>query len=70
MVARYVIPEVNGMLDDSRESHAFVIENRGTWERNVAAVEHKIRANERALAAAEVDEAQGKSVFRWLQRHR
>ena len=70
MVARYVIPEVNGMLDDSRESNAFVIENRRTWERNVAAVEHKIRTNERALAAAEVDEAQGKSVFRWLQRHR
>jgi len=64
MVARYVIPEVNGMLDDYRDSHAFVIENRGTWDRNVAAVEHKIRANERALAAAEMDEAQGKSVFK------
>lgn len=64
MVARYVIPEVNGMLDGYRESNKFVIENRSTWERAGEAIATKIRENERALAAAEVDEARGRSVLR------
>ncbi len=33
MVARYVIPEINGMLDALRESQKFVIENRAVFER-------------------------------------
>ena len=57
MVARYVIPEVNGLLDDYRESNKFVIENRSTWLRAGDAVATKIRENERALAAAQLDEA-------------
>ena len=64
MVARYVLPEVNGLLDDYRESNRFVIDNRGTWERAGDAVVSKIRENERAAAAMEVDEAQGKPVLR------
>ena len=27
------MPEVNGMLDSYRESHKFVTENRGYWDR-------------------------------------
>ena len=64
MVARYVIPEVNGLLDDYRESNKFVIENRSTWLRAGDAVATKIRENERALAAAQLDEAEGRPVLR------
>ena len=64
MVARYVIPEVNGLLDDYRESNKFVIENRGTWERAGDAVVSKIRENERAAAAMAEDEAQGRPIIR------
>jgi limonene 1,2-monooxygenase len=62
MVARYVLPEVNGLLDDYRESNKFVIENRGAWDRAGDAVVSKIRENERAAAAMEEDEAQGRRV--------
>ncbi|MDP7578383.1 MAG: LLM class flavin-dependent oxidoreductase [SAR202 cluster bacterium] len=48
MVARYVIPEVNGLLDDYRESHTFVTENRAYWERHNEAVMNKIQGNKRA----------------------
>ncbi|MDA0364543.1 MAG: LLM class flavin-dependent oxidoreductase [Chloroflexi bacterium] len=64
LVARYVIPQINGLLDDYRESNKFVIENRGTWQRAGEAIESKIRENERALAAAEEDEALGRPVLR------
>jgi len=64
MVARYVIPEVNGLLDDYRESHKFVIDNRGTWDRANDAVASKIRENERAATALEEDEAQGRAIVR------
>lgn len=63
LVARYVVPEVNGLLDDYRESNKFVIENRSTWDRAGDAVAAKIRENARALAAAEADEARGKDVL-------
>ena len=64
MVARYVIPEVNGMLEDMRESNKFVIENRKTWLRAGEAIASKIRENERALEAAQLDEAAGRPVLR------
>lgn len=64
MVARYVMPEVNGLLDDYRESNKFVIENRGTWERAGDAVVSKILENERAAAAMAEDEAQGRPIMR------
>ena len=48
MVARYVIPEVNGLLDDYRESHKFVTEDRAYWERHNEAVMNKIQGNKRA----------------------
>jgi len=51
MVARYVIPEVNGMLASYRESQAHVIANREVFERAGQAVISKIMENERAVKA-------------------
>ena len=51
LVARYVIPEVNGLLDNYRESNRFVIENRQTWLRAGQAIMSKIQENERAKEA-------------------
>ncbi len=51
MVARYVIPEVNNMLQGYRESQRYVIENREVFERAGEAVMAKIRENKRAVAA-------------------
>ncbi len=62
MVARYVIPQVNGLLDDYRESHRFVTENRDTWNRASQAVRSKILENERAAAALALDEAKEKAA--------
>ena len=42
MVARYVIPEVNGMLEGYRESQKYVNENRSVWDRAAEAVKSKI----------------------------
>ncbi len=64
LVARYVIPQVNGMLDGYRESNQFVIENRETWVRAGEAIASKIRENERALAAVAEDEAAGRPILR------
>ena len=64
LVARHVMPEVNGLLDDYRESNKFVIENRETWQRAGDAIASKIRENERALAAAEEDEARGRPILK------
>lgn len=55
MVARYVMPEVNGMLDDFRASQKFVIENRQYFDRAGEAIMAKIQANERAAKAFEVE---------------
>jgi len=51
MVARYVIPEVNGMLEGYRESQKYVIENREVFDRAGEAVMAKIMENERAVQA-------------------
>ena len=51
LVARYVIPEINGMLEGYRESRAFVIANRGVFERAGEAIMAKIMENENAAAA-------------------
>ena len=56
LVARYVIPEINGLLDDYRESHEFVTNNRETWVRAREAVMNKIESNKRS---AEIMETQG-----------
>ena len=69
MVARYVIPEVNGLLDDYRESNKFVIENRGAWDRAGEAIRSKIQANERAAAALALDEAKKNQAQQALTPH-
>ncbi len=56
LVARYVIPEVNGLLNDYRESYRWVNESRETWTRAGEAVMSKIEQNPRA---AKVMESQG-----------
>jgi limonene 1,2-monooxygenase len=51
MVARYVIPEINGFIDGLRKSRQFVIDNRAVFERAGQAVMAKIMENEKAAAA-------------------
>jgi limonene 1,2-monooxygenase len=51
MVARYVIPEINGFLEPLRKSRQFVIDNRAVFERAGQAVMAKIMANDKAAAA-------------------
>jgi limonene 1,2-monooxygenase len=50
-VARYAVPEVNGLLDGYRESQRHVIEHREVFERAGQAVLSKIQENERAARA-------------------
>ena len=54
MVARYVIPEINGYLKGLRASRKFVSENREYFDRAREAVMSKIMANENAAAALAV----------------
>jgi len=51
MVARYVVPEINGYVDGLRRSQKFVIENREVFERAGQAVMAKIMDNDKAAAA-------------------
>jgi limonene 1,2-monooxygenase len=51
LLARYVIPEVNGLLDSYRESQKYVIEHRDVFDRAGEAVVSKIMENERAVKA-------------------
>jgi limonene 1,2-monooxygenase len=51
MVARYVVPEINGYVRKLRESQTFLIENRAVFERAGQAVMAKIMENEKAAAA-------------------
>ena len=54
MVARYVVPQINGYLTSLRKSQNFVIENRAVFERSHEAVMAKILENESAAAALAV----------------
>ena len=51
LVARHVIPEINGYLAAYRSSQQHVIEHRDSFERAGQAVLNKIKENERALKA-------------------
>ena len=62
LVARYVMPEVNGMLDAYRESRQFVVENRDSFNQARAAIMDKIMSNEKA-AAAFAQGSTGKAAF-------
>ncbi|HTQ32792.1 MAG TPA: hypothetical protein VMI30_01375, partial [Stellaceae bacterium] len=54
MVARYVIPEINGYLTKLRESRDFVATNRGVFDRAKEAIMAKINENDAARAALAV----------------
>ena len=54
MVARYVVPEINGYLKGLRTSQKFVIENRDVFMPAREAVMSKIMGNEAAAAALAV----------------
>jgi limonene 1,2-monooxygenase len=54
LVARYVVPEINGYIDTLRKSQKFVIENRAIFERAGQAVMAKIMENEKAAEALKV----------------
>jgi len=54
LVARYVIPEVNGLLRAYRDSRAFVIENRGVFDRAGQAVLTKIMEHQGASEALKI----------------
>jgi limonene 1,2-monooxygenase len=54
MVARYVVPEINGYLAKLRESRDFVATNRGVFDRAKEAIMAKINENEAAVAALAV----------------
>jgi limonene 1,2-monooxygenase len=62
LIARYVVPEVNGMLDAYRESQKHVIEHRDVFDRAGAAVVSKIMQNERA-AKALAEESNGATAM-------
>src|SRR5665213_2574613 len=51
MLARYVVPEINGYVAGLRKSRQFLVENRAVFERAGQAVMAKIMENERAVAA-------------------
>ncbi len=55
LVARYVVPEINGYLRSYRESQQYVIEHRGVFDRAGEAVVSKIMENEKAAAAMAED---------------
>jgi limonene 1,2-monooxygenase len=54
MVARYVVPEINGYLAGLRDSQHFVATNRGVFDRAKEAIMAKITENEAAVAALAV----------------
>jgi len=54
MVARYVVPEINGYVTKLRQSREFVANNREYFNRAREAVMAKITENEAAAAALAV----------------
>ena len=54
MVARYVMPEINGYLREMRKSQQYVIHNRAAFDRGKDAVMAKIMENDAAAAALAV----------------
>lgn len=57
MVARYVVPEINGYVRKLRESQTFLIENRGVFERAGQAIMAKIMENKDAAEALKLTDS-------------
>jgi len=62
MVARYVIPEICGLLTNMRASQRYVIDHRESFERATKAVLSKIMENERAAEALKVTTQQRAAI--------
>ena len=60
LVARYVIPAINSMLDDYRDSYNFVINNRDTWVRAKDARLKNVAQHESAAKVMETEGLEGK----------
>ena len=60
LVARYVIPAINSMLDDYRDSYNFVINNRDTWLRANDARFKNVAEHESAAKVMETEGLEGK----------
>lgn len=54
MLARYVVPEINGLVEPYRRSQQHVIANRDSFDRAKQAIVSKIMSNERAAKALDV----------------
>ena len=63
LVARYVVPEVNGLLENFRESQRYTIEHREPFKRAGAAIVSKIMDNERAAKALQQTTAAAKAAM-------
>jgi limonene 1,2-monooxygenase len=57
LVARYVIPEINGFLTKLRESERHLQVNRGVFERASKAIMAKIMQNQDAAEALKVTQS-------------
>jgi limonene 1,2-monooxygenase len=62
LVARYVIPEINGLLEGYRTSRQYVVEHRESFERAGQAVLAKIMSHEGAAEALKAGMAQGAAM--------
>ena len=62
LVARYVIPEIQGLLEGYRTSRQYVVEHRESFERAGQAVLSKIMSHEGAAAALKAGMATGAAM--------
>ena len=62
LVARYVIPEIQGLLEGYRTSRQYVVEHRESFERAGQAVLSKILSHEGAAAALKVGQTRGAAM--------
>ena len=59
LVARYVIPEINSMLADYRDSIEFVVNNRETWKRATDARLRNVAEHESATKVMQTEGLEG-----------
>jgi len=59
LVARYVVPEINSMLVDYRDSIEFVVNNRETWARATDARLNNVAQHESAAKVMETEGLEG-----------
>ena len=60
LVARYVIPEINGYTEHLKASQTFVSNERAAFDRAGEAILSKIMSNDKAAEALKITAAKGK----------